>query len=702
MGLTRLNRNHKLASHIVKNRATFGAAIYEAFGTLEDWRLLTNESGMDRAAIIEHMICTQLDFLAKYVRTGHEACSLLFVGAQLKIFNNMAKVTALRDLTVKEFIARYRSVLQTAAAKARTFSDDQREALDEALLTIFTGVGMPLTKTVKVLLIGDCLFDEVNLFLNAYAVSHGWQFISKQIISKNPVEQRQILQTLHPADYQMVVFSPFSYEFAQEYRQILQLRNALMSKARLEALIKGTKEDTRKTLDLLADNFDAPIFVHNSSTLQRGANWARLMTKILLTHNVRLRAKRLINPWLNEYVARKNQESFKHLFVFDEDALVDGFGTAMRLGTYYNHAQAIHLTHFSEAVARKLMTALEAKVLLMDKKVVVCDLDNTLWAGVIGEGRGVEHYKDRQGILRDLKGKGVVLAINSKNDPANISWDHGVLKADDFVAAQISWRPKVQGMKVIQSDLNLKLKDFVFIDDRMDECAMMQAAYPEIGVLDANESRTWQLLQQWTAQLDEPDMDRTQMYKDREKRRELTRTNSTIEDPSEMFRKLELKVLITKAGRADLKRVTELVNRTNQWNTTGARTTIKEVCGFHDARDYTIYTVNVADRFGEMGMICTAIIRQTSEALEIPIFVLSCRVFGYGIESMLLDCIKQASYKLFGAVKVNGIFKPTAHNSPAANMFKDNGFQQCNEKWLCRSESFEARAPAWLECLSTP
>ena len=91
---------------------------------------------------------------------------------------------------------------------------------------------------------------------------------------------------------------------------------------------------------------------------------------------------------------------------------------------------------------------------LVKKKLVICDLDNTLGKGVIGEGT-VEHYADKQRILKRLQARGVVLAINSKNDPKNVKWDGGVLNADDFVCTQINWENKVGNIKRIGQILNL-------------------------------------------------------------------------------------------------------------------------------------------------------------------------------------------------------------------------------------------------------
>ena len=85
----------------------------------------------------------------------------------------------------------------------------------------------------------------------------------------------------------------------------------------------------------------------------------------------------------------------------------------------------------------------------------MCDLDNTLWSGVIGEG-SVTHYLERQVLLKGLKHRGVLLSVNSKNDPKNVHWSGAALQAEDFVAARINWDSKVDNMASIRDELNLE------------------------------------------------------------------------------------------------------------------------------------------------------------------------------------------------------------------------------------------------------
>ena len=153
-----------------------------------------------------------------------------------------------------------------------------------------------------------------------------------------------------------------------------------------------------------------------------------------------------------------------------------------------------------------------------------------------------------------------------------------MLNADDFVCAQINWENKVGNIKRIGQILNLKTKDFVFIDDRADEREMVNMAMPEVFTLDATAERDWQLLDLWSQTLSaQGETDRTQFYKQKEQRDSFLQTQTAVvEDQGALFEKLGIIVTVRDAKKADLKRVAELINRTNQFNTCGSRTSVNE------------------------------------------------------------------------------------------------------------------------------
>ncbi len=280
------------------------------------------------------------------------------------------------------------------------------------------------------------------------------------------------------------------------------------------------------------------------------------------------------------------------------------------LGRMFYDSDLQHPAAMGKWIAEQYRDVLAVHAHLMKKKLVVCDLDNTLWKGVIGEG-AVEHYADKQRILKSLIAKGVVLAINSKNDPKNVKWDGGVLCADDFVCSQINWENKVGNLKRIAEYLNLKSKDFVFIDDRADEREMVNMAMPEVFTLDATADRSWRLLDLWSQYLVGPGRNRPHAVLQAEgtARQFPARPDRRRRRPRQSCsRNWASSSPCVTPKSPDFKRVAEFINRTNQFNTCGSRTSLREVTDWLAVGNRRILVVDCGDKFGSMGTICIAII----------------------------------------------------------------------------------------------
>jgi FkbH-like protein len=247
--------------------------------------------------------------------------------------------------------------------------------------------------------------------------------------------------------------------------------------------------------------------------------------------------------------------------------------------------------------------------------------------------------------------------------------------------------------------LNLKLKDFAFIDDRADQRELVREALPEVWVLDATSPRVPEQLALWAAALsDHPEMDRTQQYRQRERRESfLSGGAAAAEDPGAAFSKLEIRVEIREAKAAELKRVAELINRTNQFNLAGSRTTLKELRDWQAAPGRRIVVVDARDKFGPMGLICVLLLDPTGPALAIPVFVLSCRVFGYAIEDAALNAVKRLARAGAGngPMAIRGAFKETPHNEPCRAMYPKNGFARDGDVWVLAAVDAPPD-PAWL------
>jgi len=254
----------------------------------------------------------------------------------------------------------------------------------------------------------------------------------------------------------------------------------------------------------------------------------------------------------------------------------------------------------------------------------------------------------------------------------------------DFVAPQISWGQKAAAISKIGSTLNLQTRHMVFLDDRPDERALVNEAFPDLLTLDPCDPETWKRIDLWSEMsFGSSDIDRTRLYQEQARRDEYIQATAEADAlPNvEALKTLGLKVSIRQAERTDLKRVVELINRTNQWNLCGTRTSLEQVRAWHESSSAQVLVADAADRFGSLGTVCVSVVEEGQESAEILVFVLSCRVFGYGVESAMLREISRRC-EIGGRLKLLvGHFRSNAQNHPCWEMYPEHGFAADGEKF---------------------
>ncbi|PZU06604.1 HAD-IIIC family phosphatase [Sphingomonas sp.] len=527
---------------------------------------------------------------------------------------------------------------------------------------------------VRTLLVGDCLMGEIAGIAADGLARAAISFDPFPLNAREPTELNRQISRMANQGYDAVFFSPFSHARISEIEALLDPRRALQGEG---ALVEAVIEQTRALLVYLVGKFECPIYVHNAALVARASTPLRGAIRNGLTSRRRGRARVRFNTWLREFVDARNAAGARQLHIVDEEAIYARQGSAA--GRYLYESDFQHATALSLALAGDYARRIEMLATLKGKKLVICDLDHTLWEGVIGEG-SVAHFADRQASLRRLREKsGVVLTIASKNDPEKVHFSGGVLGMEDFVAPQISWGRKVDAVARLRQQLNLQYRHMVFVDDRPDERAFMAEAYPDMLVLDATDPETWARIALWAdATEGSSDLDRTQLYQQQLERDSFVGEGDVSQLGEDVLAKLELKIEVREAGKSDLKRFAELINRTNQWNMTGARTTLERVKQQAGAADAILLLASARDKFGDMGDVCAATVTIADGAATIDAFVLSCRVFGYGVEGATLGAIREKAAAR-GAASLTGQFIPTAQNHMARDMYADNGFDAASE-----------------------
>ncbi len=346
------------------------------------------------------------------------------------------------------------------------------------------------------------------------------------------------------------------------------------------------------------------------------------------------------------------------------------------------------------------------------KKCIAVDCDNTLWGGVLGEDGldGLDLGEDFPGSayrmfqrqLVELQRRGVLIALVSKNNEADV-WevfdkhDAMVLKREHVAAWRINWNPKPDNLRAIAKELNIAADAIVFVDDQPAEIAEVQFQSPEIAtLLVPEEPAELPLLLRRNRLFDRLDIThedrhRTTMIQANRARNALEETYSR----GDFLASLQLKAHVQPARQEHLNRVTQLINKTNQFNLTTQRRTSDEVSALWNGEAHHIYVLEAADRFGEYGIVGVAIVHIAPPHAQLDTFLMSCRILGRELETAFLAAVGQDA-ATGGASELEAEFLPTPSNAPATDFLPKHDFKQTGETWRIRIESLP-KAPPHIE-----
>ena len=353
------------------------------------------------------------------------------------------------------------------------------------------------------------------------------------------------------------------------------------------------------------------------------------------------------------------------------------------------------------------------------RKCLVLDCDNILWGGVVGEESlsgiklGTSYpgscYRAFQQEILNLHDRGVILALCSKNNEADVLEvfrDHQdmVLRETHFATWQVNWGDKVTNLTRIAKDLNIGLDSLVFVDDSQFECDLVREQLPQVAVLQlSTDPSTFRAKLSAGAYFDAlvfsaEDRERNRMYRDDAQRRNLTESGSSL---SEYLAKLEMVACIGLADELTIPRVSQLTQKTNQFNLTTRRYGEAEIRTLLQNPEAAVFYLKLSDRTGNLGIVGVAIMRYSEKLAEIDTLLLSCRVIGRGAEDALLAHIL-ASAKARGCTSVRGRYLLSKKNMQVASFYAQRGFRLVAESavgsdWEISLDQEAYPAPAWIQ-----
>lgn len=411
------------------------------------------------------------------------------------------------------------------------------------------------------------------------------------------------------------------------------------------------------------------------------------------------------------------------IYLVDVDAIVQTIGYASWYDSRLDFFARSPIARSAfDALARYYLRYLRA-LSGYSRKCLIVDLDNTLWGGIVGEDgiMGVQVGSEYPGnafvafqqAVRALRDRGVVLAIASKNNPADaeavFTENPGMaLTLDDFSAREIHWEPKSLSISRIAEKLNLGLRHMVFVDDNPAECAEVEQALPAVTVIRLPaqpEKMVDTLLADGlfdALQFSNEDARRAELYRQRDAAEKLRTEAGSLED---YYRSLEMKLHLTNVTADNLARASQMTQKTTQFNTTTRIYTEAELDTLRNDTQWKTLTMRVVDKFGDNGIVGLMLAKCDGDYYDIDTMLMSCRVINRGVETAMLRWLADLGRKE-GARAIGGWILPTKRNVPVRDLFERHQFEIVQKRgddvlWQLDLSEPKIDLPDWLEIQDT-
>ena len=409
----------------------------------------------------------------------------------------------------------------------------------------------------------------------------------------------------------------------------------------------------------------------------------------------------------------KNYFNSESVFVYDFDKFItkNGEDNVFNYSQFFFGDLKISM-NFLPMLGQDLMKYVIG-YLGITKKCIVLDLDNTLWGGIVGEDgfNGIKlgpeppgnAFMEFQRVLLSLHQRGIILAINSKNnfeDAIEVikNHPHMILKEEHFAAMCINWNDKVSNMKEIVKEINIGSDSLVFIDDDPVNREFVKSVFPEILVVNLSDDPSSYVLEIENLidfsvlKITDEDRNRGKMYLKQKKVIELEKTSTDLQT---FLSQLNLKIIIKDVNEFTLPRVSQLILKTNQFNLTTKRYQEKDIEKMIQDSNFIVTSIQVEDKFGDNGITGVFIIKKESEKeWRIDTFLMSCRIMGRDIEKGIMTYIINKA-KENNIEKINADFIPTQKNKPIENFLSDHKFKKNGQFWTYIVKS-EIKLPEYL------
>ncbi len=572
-----------------------------------------------------------------------------------------AQTKTLETETVACFLQRYKEIINS-----ESFKHPAREkVVNIALLTSFTSKPIPEILTVKCVqsgIIPNIYHGNYNQYHQEILNKNSQLYQSKPDLVILFIDTRTALQNHY--------FSPYQITGKGRHQWIEKIQEEI------ETLISKIKKYSKAKI--VVHNFEIPVY-SPFGILESKQKFGFFETIQTLNHQLQYKFK-----------------NDSRVFIFNYDAFCSEIGKSNIIDykMYYLADLKFNLQYIPNLCDEYLAYIKPLKALT--RKCLVLDLDDTLWGGIVGEdgfdrillgptAEGLPFVEFQKHILA-LHERGVILAINSQNNFEEAikvirEHPHMILREKHFASMKINWISKIINMQAIATELSLGIDSLVMVDDNPSNREILKDHFPELLVVDMPKdpslySQALMKLNDFNSfQMTKEDENKGKLYQTDHKRHELKKEFGS--DLNQYLQKLGIIVTIENIAIKNIPRISQLIQKTNQFNMTTKRYMEEDLEKMMSNKQFLIVSVKTKDKFGENGIVGVGIIKKNPSAWRVDSLLLSCRVIGRKIEDCLLTYIFKQAQKA-GILKIIGEFIETKKNVPAKDFYRKKGFKLIN------------------------
>jgi len=448
----------------------------------------------------------------------------------------------------------------------------------------------------------------------------------------------------------------------------LQYKANLLSKQETIDIIEKVKYEIDITLQNLKET--SLVIINKFSSLVFNSN------------NLELNNFDYIAEELNQYLNSRVSSNIK---IIDINKIISNISIEGSIDLrYFTSSKTLYSINFYKEYSeyiKPLFLNTNGKI----KKALIFDCDNTLWKGILGEDgfENIKMFKEIQSMAVKLSKKGVIIGLCSKNNPKDVdevllNHKEMLLRDKNIVIKKVNWNDKASNLKSISKELNIGLDSLVFLDDSDFEVNLIKEKVSQVDVFQVPKSeyeyakmmRKNILPLFYNPSITNEDIKKLDMYKSQIKRVE---AEQSIGDIETYLKSLDLQIVYNIDDESQIKRISQMTQKTNQFNLTTKRYTEQDIKKFIYGENSIVIAISVSDKFGDNGIIGVTIIELENHIANIDTLLMSCRVLGRNVEYKFMDIIVE-KLKHKKVDTINATYSKTLKNEQVSDLYDRFGF----------------------------